>query len=174
MNQKYFWCAILEDESIFPEFETNGKENLYNDIPREKVIYFGLTSAQENYFFDLKTGEYHFKNKDIDLKQDIRIPFGHSPRPIPITGILSNNKKYEFYQYKEGYTEFNIRSLENSGNIIGKHIIGWKTVKPFMGQHHLIDVKLTIDPNQNQVKPKLEVVIQRVNGGIVGKYSITT
>ena len=164
-KQTYFWCCVLEDGTLFSEFNVDGSENMYNTIPRDKVNFFGLTSAKESYFFDLKTGEYHFKNQDLGIKQPIEILIDNSNQKFEITGVLPDNKKYEFYQFKSGYADINVFGNQNvSGSIIDAYVIGYNISKVFLDKNYNIDVRLTILPLNVPVTVKLEVKLKSEDG----------
>jgi hypothetical protein len=173
--QQYFWATIAEDGSQFSEYNTDGSTNDFKQMPddvRQRAIYFGLTSAQNSFFFDLKTGEYHFKNHIRDVKREIKLPVSWTKFPLAITGTLRDGEKCNFYQYKEGHTNFNL-AFETSGNIIDAHVIGYTVTRALNGKDHFIDVKLTLNPDIYPVKPKLEVVLRSEEfGPKIGIYTI--
>jgi hypothetical protein len=173
--QEFFWALLFEDGTSHLEYNPNGETNSYNEITpemRKKAIYFGLTSAVEGYFFDLKTGEYHYRNQSRDEKKTIAVPFG-TRLPIPITGPLRNGEKYEFYQYKAGHTDFNM-ALQSGGNVIDSHTIGYKVVKRLAGKPYFIDVNIVLDVSSKPVKPLFKVTLRDKSeeGPLIGTYTI--
>lgn len=173
--QKYFWATIGEDGSQFSEYNPDGSTNYFPDMPKEVrdgAIYFGLASSKDSYFFDLATGEYHFRDLFRDEKHQIKLPVAFANTPLLITGPLPKGQRCSFYQYKEGHTDFNM-AFETSGNVIDKHIIGYKVTRTLRGRNYFIDCKLSIDPDAIPVKPLLEVTLRgKEDGPVIGVYTI--
>lgn len=173
--QKYFWAVICEDGTQFTEYNPDGTTNYFPHMPedvKKNAIYFGLASSKDSYFFDLTTGEYHYRDAFRDEKHKIRLPVSWSPAPFLVTGQLPNDKRCSFYQFKEGHTDFDT-AFQTSGNIIDKHIIGYKVTRPLRGREYFIDCKLSIDPDAIPVKPQLEVTLKgKEDGPVIGVYTI--
>lgn len=151
-QQTYFWACVTEDGSVLSEYNPDGSENYYPNIPeqtRNDTRLFGLTCSKHGFFFDLVTGEFHRRAPD---EEDVVYP-------LPIKSMGSS--KYEFYQYKEGHTDVNMASLETSENIIDRHVIGMKGVRNGL----TVDAKFSLDPSQVPVQPKLEITVKEFEDG---------
>jgi hypothetical protein len=164
MKQSFFWAAILDDNSVVTEFKPSGEENSYKDLPRDKIQFFGLTSSTEEYFFNLKNGKLLVKGINSP-EIDIKIPLRKEKFPISITGNLPPFTRYNFFQYKEAHQDFNL-GLQTSGNVIDKHVFGWKQWKylKVLGKV-FIEVGLVIHPNDFSKKPLLKIIIRSREDG---------
>jgi hypothetical protein len=162
MKQRFFWVAILNDKTIITEFNSDGSENSYSKLPREKIEWFGITSANNSYFFNLKTGKLHLDNIDSD-GIDIKIPLRRAKMPVSLTGQL--NGYYNFFQYKEAHQDFNL-GLQTRGNVIDKHVFGWKQWKYLnvLGKV-FVEIGLVIQPAENNGKPTLKVILRSREDG---------
>jgi len=173
-NQRYYWACILEDGSHIYEYQENGETANYDALTpeeRDKTFYFGLTSNEDGYFFDLKTGEIHIKTKDKEVKSPITISLSDK-RPSKISGPLENGKKYEFFQYKQAHQDVTM-SGHSLGNVIDAHVIGYNVVKKMGGKAYLLEIKLSIDPKLYPSKPVLEVTLKTPKDGKkIGVYSV--
>jgi hypothetical protein len=179
--QEYFWICICDDGTQYSEYNPEDAERTNSITPeiRQKTIYFGLASNREGHFFDLLTGEYHYKNqlKQIDKKQKLTIPFDKNI--VNISTPLQNGKRCDFYQYKSGYTDMLMsgNGIVSNGNCIAEHFFGYKVKRLINGKEYFIDVKMTIDvgPNNNTLnaQPKLEVILKlQEEGPILDKFKI--
>lgn len=99
MKQRYIWTAILEDKSTISEFNSDGSENNYETLPREKIEYFGLQSPTQSYFIDLKDGSFKITNNGVTKNMNIQLPIGKK-NAIQICTRNSNGSYYEFRQVK--------------------------------------------------------------------------
>ena len=117
IRQNFMWIAFLDDDSIVTEFNPDGTENSYPQLPKSKVTHFGLQSAHASYVFDLKDGALHSKKNGLTKKTNIAIPFAKK-KYLPIDGPLNGDSRYAFTQYKEAYSDFNAVSLQQYGSSI--------------------------------------------------------
>lgn len=161
MEQKFFWIAVLENSS--GDTFMSEKESTYSEIPRDKVKYFGLQGPQSEYLIDLQTGQ--FTISDIHRPRTtmgIKIPVAN--KIILLTSPLIGKKYYDFYQYKEGHTDWDA-SKQSSGNIIDEHVIGWKKTEiiPKIGMC-FVETKFSIRPNDPNPKPVLRVILRKGEG----------
>lgn len=157
-KQRFFWVAILDDDSAMLEFTPDGQENMYRDIPREKVKLFGLQSANSSYFIDLENGRFNIRDFKNDNSIDIKVPVGNEL--LNVGGKLGGFERYQYYQWKRGYQDF--ENLVSRGNVIEEHIIGYKRMMMIRGfsTPMLIDVSLSLDPRLADPKPKITVAIK--------------
>ena len=156
-KQKFFWVAILDDDSAMLEFTPDGQENMYRDIPRDKVKLFGLQSANSSYFIDLEDGRFNIRDYRNDKSIDIKIPI--SGQLLNVGGKLGSLQRYQYYQWKRGYQDF--ENLVSRGNVIEEHIIGYKRMMSIQGYGSmLVDVSLSLDPRIENVSPKITVAIK--------------
>ena len=159
MQQKFFWVAVLDDDSIITEFNADGSENSYADLPRAKIKFFGLQSANGSYFLNLLNGQLHLQDYRNDKAVEIKVPC--NGQLITVTGSLGQNGfdiiRYPFFQWKKGYTEFD--GSKSHGNVIEEHQLGWGPISRLVPKLGLCLVKLclTINPNNAVAKPQLEV-----------------
>lgn len=156
-KQRFFWVAILDDDTTMLEFTPDGQENMYRDIPREKVKLFGLQSANSSYFIDLEDGRFDLRDFRNDKSIDIKIPV--AGQLLNVGGKLGSFQRYQYYQWKRGYQDF--ENLVSRGNVIEEHIIGYKRMMMIQGfGAMLVDVSLSLDPRLADPKPKIIVVIK--------------
>lgn len=164
MSQKFFWVAILDDDSVIMEFNPDGTENAYRDLPRQKIKFFGLQGPETNYILDLKTGQILIQRGQITQAIDVKVPA--SKGLVKLTGPLDNNRRYDFAQWKQAYADFNLGGKSVSGNVIEKHIIGWKKMQMFpkVGPC-VIELNINIKPLEAPSTPEVQVIIRHAQGG---------
>lgn len=156
-KQRFFWVAILDDNTAMLEFTPDGQENMYRDIPREKVKLFGLQSANSSYFIDLENGRFNIRDFKNDKSIDIKVPV--VGQLVNVGGKLDGSQRYQYYQWKRGYQDF--ENLVSRGNVIEEHIIGYKRMMMIQGfGAMLVDVSLSLDPRLADSKPKIIVSIK--------------
>jgi hypothetical protein len=96
---------------------------------------------------------------------DIKVPLKRSKLPVPLTGKLAPNQKYNFFQYKEAHQDFNL-GLQTSGNVIDKHVFGWKQWKRINPLGAVfIEVGVVINPHEVHVKPLLKIIVRTKEDG---------
>jgi hypothetical protein len=165
-KQKYFWVAILDDDSIIMEFNPDGTENSYQNLPRERVKFFGLQGPKDNYILDLFDGKVIIQNStnpNFNKNLDIKIPLKNGL--FQINGPLSNNQRYEFSQWKQGYTDFNL-AAQSSVNVIEKHILGWKKIHHFQTYGPcLVEMNISIEPLKLASSPEMQIIVRNDQGG---------
>jgi hypothetical protein len=164
-KQKYFWVAILDDDSIIMEFNPDGTENSYQSLPREKVKFFGLQGPKDNYILDLTNGKVIIQN-NLNLNNnknfDIKVPINNGL--MTLNGPM-NGEKYEFSQWKQGYTDFNL-AAQSSVNVIEKHIIGWKRINVFPKYGPcIVEMNINIKPLELSSVPEMQIIIRSAQGG---------
>jgi hypothetical protein len=143
------------------EFNADGTENMYRDIPRERVLLFGLQSAQSSYFMNLTDGRFYIKDYRQDRTLGISIPV--DGKIVQIGGKLQNGR-YPFFQLKSGYQDMARRPgqahISSGGNVITEHIIGWRR-QVLIKKYGLVDaeVTLSLDPRPSVIQPKISVTL---------------
>lgn len=171
-QQKYFWACVEMDGKVHYEYAPDGTETYFPNLSAEvkaATQSFGLVSATDGFFFDLYTGEYHVRRGQVEYDKHpifLALPKIGKWYRISEEQPRAPEEKYDFYQFKQGHTNFNM-ALQSSGNIIDKHIIGYKGWKQFGEEKHFVDVRLTLDPNDDPAKPYLEVTLKESEGGPV-------
>lgn len=159
-KQRFFWVAILDNDEAVMEYNADGTENNYIDIPRNRVKLFGLQSNQSNYFIDVNTGQFHLNDYKNNKIIDVRIPV--QKRLVQITGPLTSEQKYNFFQLKEGHKDFNAATLQHmGGNSLTKQIMGWKNQKHLGGLGtYYVEANLVIDLAQANTRPQIEIILR--------------
>lgn len=140
--QRFIWVAVLTDETVLTEFNSDGTENLYRDIPREKVKLFGFQSPSESYIFDVKLGALQVLRTNGRNGYNIEIPLGK--KNFKLTGPKPGNALYNFFQYKEANAS-NKEGIESGEpakltSKITRFVAGWQEYKilPSLGQKFVV------------------------------------
>jgi hypothetical protein len=152
------WAAGLEDGSLITEFNPDGSENLYTDLPRDKIVNFGLVQGQRSgYFVDLKTGVFHLKDHRLSKAFNIVLPI-NKDRGVAICGGPGVN--YTFHHYKEAHQDFNAIGRNVGGTVIDRFLLGWSAWKivPTLGQRY-VEATLFVE-NVEAPKPVLKVFLR--------------
>jgi hypothetical protein len=157
-QQRFMWVAVKKDGSMITEFNADGSENLYKDLPRSEITNFGLIQAQKSsYFIDLSSGAFILKDFRTDKKLEIMLPI--KGKMVPICG---GGGIHPFHHFKQAHQDFNAIGRQMGGTIIDKFLVGWSANKelPVVGRR-FIEVTLHLD---NVETPKLAFqVILRLN-----------
>jgi len=112
--QEIIWVAELKNGKLIREWEDDGKEKLFKDIPLDELKKFHLIGEGIDYFFDCKTGEFV-----VDRKTYV----------FPLCGEKLNYGE-GLIHYKEASQEFMPHGRNDySGFRINGYQIGWKVIK---------------------------------------------
>ena len=109
--QDVIWVAKLSDGTLLREWDENGKETLFREIPLEKLEEFHLTGENFDYWLDCRSGvfvvggrQYVFPLAGLDLKYGERL-----------------------IHYKSAFTEFRrVKTYNYDGFGITDYTMGWK------------------------------------------------
>ena len=109
--QDVIWVAELLDGTLLREWNEDGTETLFKDIPKDKLVRFHLVSEHYDYWFNAKTGVFV-----VDGKRYV----------FPLAG---KNLSYGqgLIHYKVAYQEFirhKIHPYQGFG--IASYQMGWK------------------------------------------------
>ena len=112
VTQRHFiWFAKYYDDTLFTEFENNGKENLFYDINKENLKEFGLIGQGAKYSFNTEDGTISVKNPngtsytfDFNLEDENQklIRLSKNTETAPYNDII---------QLKRFYTDFEIKDV---------------------------------------------------------------
>ena len=155
------WVAFLNDGTTITEFNPDGTENLYKELPREKITHFGLIQGQRSsYFIDLKNGIFHLKDHRLNKSTNIILPYGNKAVPVCGEGV-----RYAFHHFKQAHQDFNIAFKPQGGVIIEKFLLGWSAWKtlPNIG-NRFVETTMYID-NIEAPKPVLKVYLRAEPNG---------
>jgi hypothetical protein len=107
--QKIIWVAELDDGTMLREWDENGRETLFKDIPLKRLKRFHLVSEDFNYWFDCDSGIFH-----VDGREFI----------FPLAG-LGLNYGEGLIEFKEATTEFIPPALKTHP-YDGFHLLGYQ------------------------------------------------
>lgn len=112
-KQEVLWVAEYLDNSILREFDDDGKPHLFKEIDKSKLKKFHLISADNDYFFDCKTGVFTIEDKNY---------------VFPLAGM---NLSYAegLIHFKNACTEFvpeHLKTHTYDGFEITDYEFGWK------------------------------------------------
>lgn len=108
--QGIIWVAELLDGTVLKEWNEQGKETPFKDIPKDKLKRFYLIGENANYFFDCQTGIFY-----IDGRQFV----------FPLSGLPLNYGE-GLIHFKEASDEVKTKKFNYDGFSINGYQIGWK------------------------------------------------
>jgi len=115
--QEIIWVAETKNGTLLREWNDDGKETLFKDIPKKDLAKFHLVGENLDYYFDCKTGEFIIDGKIYNF---------------PLCG---ENLEYGegLIHYKTAHQEF-IPNGKNDykGFRISEYQLGWKVIKDNM------------------------------------------
>jgi hypothetical protein len=163
--QHFMWVAFDNNNQVITEFNTDGTENLYKDLPRKKIVYYGLQSPRASYFIDLKNGVFHLKDHRLNKKLNIILPVNKHNMEICGYNNKDPNYLYNFHHYKKAHQDFNIKGQPVGVTVIDEFLLGWTAFKniPRFGPRYL-EATLSIQ-NIEAPKPVIKVYIRREPNG---------
>jgi len=109
--QDVIWVAKLSDGTLLREWDENGKETLFKQIPLGKLKEFHLLGEDFDYWLDCQTGVFV-----VDGRQYV----------FPLTGLgLSYGE--QLIHYKDAFTELRrVKTHPYDGFGITGYNMGWK------------------------------------------------
>jgi len=147
--QEIIWVAETNDGTLLREWDDNGKETMFKDIPKKDLAKFHLVGEGIDYYFDCQNGEFV-----VDGKVYV----------FPLCG--------EGLDYGEGLIHFKVASQEfvpnGKNNYVGFSIqgyqMGWKVTKNnmkcqviFTIPDKIFDVQLTFLDISKTIKWKNKI-----------------
>src|ERR1700680_2841206 len=105
--QHFMWAASTNDNDnqIITEFNPDGTENSYKELPRNNIMHFGLQSPRASYFIDLKNGVFHLKDHRLNKKLNIILPVNKNNMEICGYSNKDPNYLYNFHHYKKAHQD---------------------------------------------------------------------
>lgn len=166
-QQRFYWIATLDDDSIITEFNADGSENSYKELPRARVKLFGLQSSNASYMIDTKLGTFHIKDFKNNKIVNAVVPVKN--QNVTICGPLMNNQTYNFYQLKSAYGDFRpgitpqgtLGYIPISKGVITQQILGWGDWKNIYGLGQRYIVTSLVLKNDLNPEPELSVGFKR-------------
>ena len=155
MKQRFMWVAVLDDGTMITEFNPDGTENAYRDLPRQKITHFGLIQGQKSsYFIDLKNGIFNLKDHKLNKSLNIVLPIEKKLIPICDESVF-----HPFHHFKKAYQDFNAIGRHVGSTIIEEYLLGWSAWKKLPLGKRFVEVTLYIE-NVETPNLKLKVFLR--------------
>lgn len=172
--QNFIWVADYYDGTSFLEYDIKlKKKNNYNEIDREKLVYFGLIGEGSQIYIDIANGTFHINGHHL------KVSYQANGIEYPLTGRTFVYSNIE--QYKDASSDANILSRKTQGTFdsqIDQYNIGYSKQMFLLDANINFKCILSIPYNQ---KPFLQIeilsdkdmdgkLIFRTNGLITDEY----
>lgn len=126
-NRRYIWFAKYFNDSVYPEFENNGKENDFSKIDRSNLKEFGLIGHGSKIWFNTDDGVLQILNPGQE--ESTTIGFYLTDEKDDLIKLTNRNDRYnDIIQYKFGGIYLDPRGVETTNDVSAdQHFIGYKT-----------------------------------------------
>lgn len=130
--QDFIWVADLIDGTTMKEIEDNGTVRLFKEIPKEKVVCFGLVGLGMQFYFDAFCGIFNLAGRRVEIS------YVENGKEYYLTG---QPKHYnDIISYKQACADIDPIGGGVYNQQILQYCAGYKT------QLHMGDVKFYFKP----------------------------
>lgn len=119
----FIWAADLVDGTTIKEITKEGKRRPFRDIPKNKLVTFGLIGQGMKFYYDASNGIFNLDGRIIEMS------YIEGNKEYPLTG-------YPCYyndpiSFKQSYTDINPFTGAAVGGGILQYTFGYKTQLKF-------------------------------------------